>query len=275
MKTAEFFCAFAKAESELGILQVQPRKSLGSYLVQFFSYVLYVMNSGGFKQLADFPYSRSLHCPGNYMHNRYFSGKLMFSDKVCPKGCLEKGTNKGNFYQCSIHQYQNKRITLFNLDGKASFVQLLGFCFVERKLKLNCEQHALDVMCFLSTHFWAPISVVLCVTGQAMEQEVNPALNITDSQMKCLIAKVHRSRAVEPEVSSVVKSLQFVSCICLSLPWCLVCVALTWHLSVSLWQQTISPVKVYNCICLLIFLFRLSQLWVFCSLILSPLLWRG
>lgn len=269
------FLCLCQSRVRIGDPSGAAQEKSGQLPCAVFSYVLYIMNSGGFKQLAGFPYSRSLHCPGNYMHNRYFSGKLMFSGKVCPKGCLEKGTNKGNFYQSSIHQYQDKRITLFNLDGKASFVQLLGFCFVERKLKLNCEQRASDVMCFLSTHFWAPISVVLCVTGQAMEQEVNPALDITDSQMKCLIAKVHRSRAVEPEVSSVVKSLQFVSCICLSLPWCLVCVALTWHLSVSLWQQTISPVKVYNCICLLIFLFRLSQLWVFCGLILSPLLWRG
>lgn len=106
--------------------------------------------------------------------------------------------------------------------------------------------------------FRVPISVVLWVTGQAMEQEVNPALDIADSQMKCLIAKVHRSKAVEAEVSSVVKSLQFMSCICLSLPWCLVRVALTWQLSISLRQQTFSPVKVYNCMCLLIFLFRLS-----------------
>jgi len=28
-----------------------------------------------------------------------------------------------------------------------------------------------------------------------MEQEVNPALDIADSQMKCLIAKVHRLKA--------------------------------------------------------------------------------
>lgn len=104
-------------------------------------------------------------------------------------------------------------------------------------------------------------------------QGVNSALDIADSQMKSLIAKVHRSKAVEPEVSSVVKSLQFMSSICFSLPSCLVCVALTWHLSISLRQQTFSPVKVYNSMCLLILLFSLSLLWVFCSLILSPLLW--
>lgn len=136
-------------------------------------------------------------------------------------------------------------------------------------------EYFLYLMCFLNMCFWVPISVVLWVTDQAMEQEVNPALDIVDSQMKCLIAKVHRSKAVEPEVSSVVKSLQFMSCICLSLPWCLVRMASTWHLSISLRQQTFSPVKVYNCMCLLIFLFRLSLLWVFCSLILSPLMWRG
>lgn len=34
-----------------------------------------------------------------------------------------------------------------------------------------------------------PISVILWVTGQAVEQEVNPALDKADSQMKCLIAK--------------------------------------------------------------------------------------
>lgn len=114
---------------------------------------------------------------------------------------------------------------------------------------------------------------MLWVTGQAVEQEVNPALDKADSQMKCLIAKVQRSKAVEPENYSVVKSLQFMSCTCLSLPWCLVCVALTWHLSISLRQQTFSPVKVHNCLCPLISLFRLSVLWVCCSLILSPLLW--
>lgn len=157
---------------------------------------------------------------------------------------------------------------------------------MESKLKLSCEHcgvlHSayvkyvcLDLKCFLNTCFWVPIPVALQVTGQAMEQKVNPALDITDSQMKCLITKVHRSKAVEPEVSSVVKSLQFMSCICHSLPWYLVRVALTWHLRIFLRQQTFSPVKVYNCMCLLIFLFRLSLLWVFCSLILSPLLWRG
>lgn len=36
MKIPKFLCTFAKAESDLGILQVQHRKSLGSYLVQFF-----------------------------------------------------------------------------------------------------------------------------------------------------------------------------------------------------------------------------------------------
>lgn len=134
---------------------------------------------------------------------------------------------------------------------------------------------SISIGCFLNMHFWMPISAVLWVIAQAVEQEVNPALDIADSQMKGLIAKVHRSKAVEPEVSFVVKSLQFMSCICLSLPWCLVCVALTWHLSISLRQQTLSPVRVYNCTCLLIFLFRLSLLRVFCSVILPLLLWKG
>lgn len=45
-----------------------------------------------------------------------------------------------------------------------------------------------------------PISVILWVTGQAVEQEVNPALDKADSQMKYLIAKVQRSKAVERDL---------------------------------------------------------------------------
>jgi len=60
MKILRFLCTFAKAESDLGILQVQHGKSLGGYLVQLFSYMLYIMNSCGFKQFADYSYSRSL-----------------------------------------------------------------------------------------------------------------------------------------------------------------------------------------------------------------------
>lgn len=80
----------------------------------------------------------------------------------------------------------------------------------------------LNLMCFLNMYFSVPISVVLWVTGQAMEWKVNPALNRAGSQMKCLIAKVHRSQPMEPEVPSVVKSPQFMPCICLFCPgvWC-------------------------------------------------------